>query len=87
MKKIRKKYILIIFALFPISIDAITKTHQMVNDENNLLIFYHVIPQKKREKKEKELALKHEMIEKRAGQLKNKKNRVSHSLSSSNVFP
>lgn len=70
MQTIRKKYILIIFALFPISIAEITAIHQMVKDEKNELLFYNVRPQQRREKNEKELESKHKMIEERAQQLK-----------------
>lgn len=74
MQKIRKKYILIIFALFPISIAETTlihqmvkdEIHQMVKDEKNTLYFYHVGPLQRREQSKKELESKRKTIEARA---------------------
>jgi hypothetical protein len=75
VQKIRKKYILILFALFPIRIDEITAVHQIVTDEQNHILFYHVRPTKQREQNEKELESQHKMIEAGAQQL----NLLSHS--------
>jgi hypothetical protein len=78
VQKIRKKYILIIFALFPISIAEITSIHQIVKDdihqivkdEKNTLYFYHVRPRQRDKQNEKELESKRKMIEAGAQQLK-----------------
>ena len=70
MQKIRKKYILILFALFPISIAEKQSTHKMIKDEKNHILFYYVRPENRREQAEKELQSKSKMIEKLVQKLK-----------------